>query len=318
MKSRKLVMFFGLWLFLGFVSIAMAGSEGDTNTFYGKNAGSSMTDGNQDTFIGAKAGSKNTSGLNNAFIGFQAGSINTTGSYNSFHGSNAGMVNTTGSVNTFVGNATGYANTSGSSNTFLGHTAGFSNTTGGSNTFVGRQAGYNTTSSYGSVFLGYQAGYNETGSNKLCIDNSDTSTPLIWGDFNTNEVVVYGGFRAIASYSSSDGRLKKNIQPLESPLEKVSSLKGISYEWRKNEYPDMGFTGGKQVGLIAQNVEKTMPELVSEGKDGYKAVSYTRLTAVLVEAIKELKNLSAKQQAENERQQAEIERLRELISELKS
>ena len=62
---------------------------------------------------------------------------------------------------------------------------------------------------------------------------------------------------------------------------------------------------------LAQDVEKELPELVSEDKDGYKAVSYTKLTAVLVEAVKELK-------AQSEKQQAEIERLRDLIKDSKS
>ena len=64
-------------------------------------------------------------------------------------------------------------------------------------------------------------------------------------------------------------------------------------------------------GLIAQDVEKEIPEVVSEDKDGYKAVSYTKLTAAVVEAVKELK-------AQSEKQQAEIERLRDLIKDSKS
>ena len=67
-----------------------SGTEGDTNTIYGKNAGISLTTGTWNTFIGGQAGRYNTSGLNNAFIGYQAGKQNTTGSYNSFHGANAG------------------------------------------------------------------------------------------------------------------------------------------------------------------------------------------------------------------------------------
>lgn len=68
---------------------------------------------------------------------------------------------------------------------------------------------------------------------------------------------------------------------------------------------------GKQIGLVAQEVEKVLPERVSEDKDGYKGVSYSKLTAVLVEAIKESK-------AQNEKQKAEIEELRLEIKELKS
>ena len=180
------------------------------------------------------------------------------------------------------------------------------------------------------------------GSNKLYIDSTDsttTNTPLIWGDFNTNNVVIFGGFKAIASYSSSDGRWKKNIEPLESSLDKISNLQGVTYEWKMDEYPDFGLMEGKQIGLVAQDVEKELPELVSEDKDGYKAVSYTKLTAVLVEAVKELKRenhrqkklieeqrnqftkqqaMFEKQQTVFEKQQTEIEELRSMIKELKS
>ena len=90
----------------------------------------------------------------------------------------------------------------------------------------------------------------------------------------------------------------------------VSALQGVSYEWKTKQYEDLAFKEGRQIGLVAQDVEKVLPELVSEDSKGYKAVSYAKLTAVLVEAVKELKN-------ENQKQQAEIEELRMIIKELK-
>jgi len=98
----------------------------------------------------------------------------------------------------------------------------------------------------------------------------------------------------------------------------MSSLQGVSYEWKTEEYPDFGLTEGKQIGLVAQDVEQVLPELVSEDKDGYKSVSYTKLTAVLVEAVKELKAENQKQKELMEKQQAEIEALRSFIKESKS
>jgi len=158
------------------------------------------------------------------------------------------------------------------------------------------------TSGEGNVFLSYFAGAAETGSNKLYIDNLGINTPLIWGDFSTNNLIIYGGFKAIASHSSSDARWKKKIEPLESSLDKVSSLQGVSYEWKTEEFLDFGLTEGKQIGLVAQDVEQVLPELVSEDKDGYKVVSYTKLTAVLIEAVKELK-------AENEKLKTQMNEL---------
>ena len=187
---------------------------------------------------------------------------------------------------------------------------GDENTVGSNNVFIGDSAGFHNTGS-GNVFIGNEAGKMMNTFYTLVIDNSDTNYPLIFGDFSTNKIIIFGGFTSIASHSSSDGRWKKNIEPLESSLGKISNLQGVSFEWKTDEYPDMGMTEGKQIGLVAQDVEKELPELVSEDKDGYKAVSYAKLTAVLVEAVKELK-------AQNEKQQTEIERLRSMIKELKS
>ena len=306
-----------------------ANTTGAHNTFIGMTAGFSNTTANTNTFVGQRAGHGNTTGEHNTFLGMESGFSNTTASTNTFVGQRAGYTNTEGAWNSFLGQSAGNSNTTGNLNTFIGQLSGYSNETGSYNTFLGEQSGYSNTIGQGNLFLGYRAGYKETGSNKLYIDNSDISTPLIWGDFNTNNVVINGNFRATAVSSLSDVRLKKNIKPLESSLDKISSLQGVSYEWNREDYPDAGMTEGKQIGLVAQDVEKELPELVSEDKDGYKGVSYSKLTAVLVEAVKELKtenqnqkNLMKEQQHQFEKQlgkqQTEIEELRSMIKKLKS
>ncbi len=332
MKTRIIILplFVALFVFMGNAfaldentmdNPGPTGTEGVNNTFYGLNAGEQTTTGTSNTFLGRMAGYWNAAGSTNTFAGNYAGFNNYTGNSNTFVGDEAGHENQYGSFNTFLGQQAGYNNNTGTYNTFLGFTAGYSTTSGKENTFVGDFAGRMNNGS-GNVFLGNEAGRNETASNKLYIDNSQTSNPLIWGDFSTNNVVVYGGFRAIASYSSSDKHWKKDIQPLQSSLEKVSSLQGVTYEWKMDEFPNLGLTKGKQIGLIAQDVEKELPELVSEDKDGYKAVSYTKLTAVLVEAVKELKQENQMQkellQQQIQKQKAEIEELRLMIKELKS
>ena len=123
-------------------------------------------------------------------IGDRAGYANTTGHYNTFLGSLSGYTNTTGNYNTFSGMYSGFSNTTGTSNVFNGYYSGRSNTTGHRNTFLGFQSGYKNTSSPGSVFIGYQAGYNEKTGNKLYIDNSSTTTPLIYGKFDTDQVGI--------------------------------------------------------------------------------------------------------------------------------
>jgi hypothetical protein len=84
--------------------------------------------------------------------------------------------------------------------------------------------------------------------------------------------------------TQSDERLKTNIQKLENALEKLSALEGVSYEWR-----DTNRGSGTHLGLIAQQVEKTVPEVVTEDSKGVKAIAYSELTGLMIEAIKELK-----------------------------
>jgi len=179
--------------FLGYYA-GRANTTGYYNTFLGLNAGFSNTTGNSNTFLGVSAGNSNTTGYDNTFIGLYAGYSNTAGTFNTFIGHAAGNANTTGIYNTFLGQAAGNANTTGNYNTFLGQAAGGTNTTGYSNTYLGNYAGYANTTGIGNLFIGYQAGYNEGGSNKLYIANTNTSTPLIYGEFDNGILAVNGKF----------------------------------------------------------------------------------------------------------------------------
>jgi len=91
--------------------------------------------------------------------------------------------------------------------------------------------------------------------------------------------------------AKSDGRLKRNVKPLADSLEKVLKLRGVSYQWDKEKVPETrGLDDKEQIGFIAQEVEQVIPELVNTSSDdGYKAVAYDKMTAILVEAVKELK-----------------------------
>ena len=110
----------------------------------------------------------------------------------------------------------------------------------------------------------------------------------------TGNGIFSGSVTANSFLYSSDKSLKTNIQPLQDSLSKVQQLQGVSFDWK--------LTGDKSIGLIAQDVEKVFPELVS-GAEGSKAVAYGNIVAVLVEAIKE--------------QQKQIEELKTQIQELK-
>jgi hypothetical protein len=106
---------------------------------------------------------------------------------------------------------------------------------------------------------------------------------------------VNGDIRCTSLTETSDARLKTDIMPLNNALATVTALNGVSFRWKD---PEMG--NGDQIGLVAQEVETVVPELVSEDSDGYKSVSYSKMTAVLVESIKELQEQISAQQTEIE------------------
>ena len=97
------------------------------------------------------------------------------------------------------------------------------------------------------------------------------------GDLTDFELELISGGRGRTS--CSDLRLKKDIKPLKSALSTLGKLQGKSYRWKDNNEPD--------IGLIAQELEKVIPELVKTDDKGYKSIVYQKLTAVLIEAVKE-------------------------------
>ena len=113
---------------------------------------------------------------------------------------------------------------------------------------------------------------------------------------------VFGSLWVNGTTYASDMRFKDNITKLASPLERLLRIEGVEYTMRTKEFPQYHFPEGRQMGLLAQNVEQVVPEAVSE-MNGYKAVDYARLVPLLVESIKE--------------QQQQIEELKKEIRRLK-
>lgn len=139
--------------------------------------------------IGAAAMANTTNGYGNVAVGLSALFANTTGNNNAALGYWAMRFNTTGAENTAFGTTAMRENTTGNQNVALGRLALRSNQTGSTNVAVGFQAG-NSALGSGNVFIGANAGANETGSNKLYIANTNTSTPLIGGDFTASTVDI--------------------------------------------------------------------------------------------------------------------------------
>ena len=111
----------------------------------------------------------------------------------------------------------------------------------------------------------------------------------------TNPSGTQGEIRAtndITAYYSSDIRLKENIHSLKGTLEKLDSIRAVSYDWKElteEERKTVHSHTGSDIGVIAQEVEEVFPDLVEDRPNGYKAVNYEKLSAVLLSAVKELK-----------------------------
>ena len=115
---------------------------------------------------------------------------------------------------------------------------------------------------------------------------------------------VNGSVRATSFITSSDERLKTNIQSVGNSLSKISELRGVRYEFNQTYARRGGTETGSKIGFVAQEVQKVFPELVHQDDDGYFAVDYVSMIPILVEAIKqqnsELEELRTKLQAMEE------------------
>jgi hypothetical protein len=109
----------------------------------------------------------------------------------------------------------------------------------------------------------------------------------------------------------SDIRYKKNILPVSNALSSILSLHGIYYNWDKEKFKDKEFTDKRQLGFSAQEIEKLFPEIVLTDAEGYKSVDYSRLTPVLVEAVKE-------QQQQIDYLKKELDELKKLVQKISS
>ena len=100
--------------------------------------------------------------------------------------------------------------------------------------------------------------------------------------YTTGEIVAAAD---IIAYASSDKRLKENIKPIENPLGKIAQISGNTFDWIENS--EVHSHKGSDIGVIAQEIEAVLPELVTTRENGYKAVQYDKVVALLIEAVKE-------------------------------
>jgi hypothetical protein len=132
------------------------------------------------------------------------------------------------------------------------------------------------------------------------------------GTSGTNGCLKDFGGSGLIGTCASDRRFKQQIRPFGPALASVAALQPVHYFWRSTEFPDRHFGDTRAYGLIAQEVEQILPDLVVTGADGYKAVNYSKLPLLTIQAVKELKvqnDALSGRNATLEQRVAELERL---------
>ncbi len=289
-----------------------------SNTALGHQALAATTSGANNTATGFEAMGSNTTGNANTVIGWRALRYNSTGSFNVAIGGDAMVANNAGSENTAVGtDALFLSNSAVGRNTAVGTNALRSNSVGSGNTAVGRYALFNSTGSY-NISLGAGAGTAlVTGNGNILVGNAGQATESDTVRIGTAQTrafvagvrgVTTGNNDAVAVLVDSNGQLgtvsssirfKEDVRDLGAAADRVLDLRPVSFRYRKP------FANGEkpvQYGLIAEEVEKVLPELVAYGKDGRpETVKYQVLpTLLLAELEKEHARL-----AEQDRRLAE-------------
>jgi hypothetical protein len=252
-------------------------------TQYNINFGRVLGVGSQNTYVGLQTG-PNNAGDDNTYVGYQAGVQSQSGT-NSFFGAVAGQDNTTGGANTFFGFAAGHTNLTGNSNTIIGSGADVGSTNLSNATAIGALA---VVTASDTIQLG------------------KTSTPptvqipgtVVLGTLGSAGATALcrNGSNQIATCSSSL-RYKTNVVPFTGGLSILNRLHPITFDWKQGGMHDLGFG--------AEDVAKIEPLLTTRNDKGeVEGVKYDRISAVLVNAVKE--------------QQSEIEALRQMVNSQRS
>jgi uncharacterized coiled-coil protein SlyX len=292
------------------------------------------------TYLGEDALINNTGGLTNTAIGGHALFSNTTASANTATGYNA-LYFTTGEGNTGTGYNALYSNTTADGNTAIGYNTMFSNTTGTRNAAVGNAALYYNNNGSGNVAIGAFALFNNiTGSNNIAIgasggsgitsgsNNIDIGAYGVAGESNTIRIgsvttpatatyiqgisgaTVSRGVPVLVAAGgrlgtlTSSARFKEVIKPMDKASEVILALKPVTFRYKKHLDPE----GIPQFGLVAEDVEKVSPDLVTRNDKGEtETVRYEAVNAMLL-------NEFLKEHRKVEEQQATITELKSTVA----
>lgn len=253
---------------------------GHYNTAIGREALVLNTDGDFNTASGFQALRSNTTGFSNTASGYLALYANTTGHRNLASGNNALRFNTTGYANSASGIQALYANTTGTLNTALGYQTLLALTAGHRNMALGWGAGNLLASGSDNIYVGHPGVASESATLRL---GSTQTRAFIKGVFGTalsgNTVLVNSAGQLGVLVSSA--RYKQDIEALSTTQsEKVRELRPVTFRYKTE--PE----GPRQYGLIAEEVARVYPELVTRDADGeIEGVRYEALTPLLVKEL---------------------------------
>jgi len=334
------------------VNVQTGPTTGSANTAIGFNALLTNTTGNGNTASGYETLLFNSTGFYNTASGYDALSRNITGSDNTAIGAFALFLNSGGVYNTAIGasalsgntggynnTASGatalYSNTTGTNNTADGVGALYNNTTGGNNTALGYAALYSNTTGLGNIALGNVAGVNiVTGSNNIDIANPgqyDESNTIRLGQFQTsafiagirgtqtglgNAVAVYIDGNGQLGTLSSSARFKEDIRDMAGYSRGILDLRPVTYHYKE---PPADDAKPLESGLIAEEVAKIYPDLVTYDRDGQlETVQYHKLTPMLLNELQRQQRTLDAQAKQLAGVKAENQALRAAVAELKA
>jgi hypothetical protein len=251
------------------------------------------------------------------------------GSYNTATGSSALGTNTTGNANTATGISALYNNTTGGGNTADGVQALHHNIAGGNNTAAGFNALYQNRSGQNNIGLGLNAGFNlTTGNNNIDIGNRGVA-----GESNTIRIGTQGTQNAtfIAGISgnavlrtdvvvtstgrlgilASSARFKRDIRDMGTLSSNLLKLRPVTFRYKDDP------AGTPQYGLVAEEVARLYPELVSYGADGrVESVRYSMLTSMLLNEMQKQTRQNKEQAEQLQREASQLSRQAQQIQRL--
>jgi hypothetical protein len=297
---------------------------GSRNVANGSGALYSNQTGGDNTATGVNALYANTGSYNTA-TGYQALESNTSGSNNTAHGLNSLNANTTGNNNTATGASALFNNLGGNGNTAEGYLALHENTSGINNTALGTSSLYSNTVGATNIGIGLGGGFLTTGSNNIDIGNlgvtgesgiiriGTAGTQIATYIAGIKGVPIAGGQVTVSSTGqlgirTSSARFKEQIEPMKNTSEAIFSLESVTFQYKRALDPE----GTMQFGLVAEQVAKVDPDLVTRDDQGKPyTVRYEEINAMLL-------NEFLKEHCKSQEQAGKIEKLEATVAKLES